>query len=96
MATTSDIPKHGRTASLRLRGGIALWLASWIPLPLILGITGPARYVIWGLQFAIGVAGLALAGSVFVTTVKSVGWKHAPAVLWHAVLRGDAATTSPA
>ena len=54
MGATSDMPKHGHAASLRLRGGIALWLASWIPLPLILGITGPARYVIWGLQFAIG------------------------------------------
>ena len=96
MAATRDIPKHGHAASLRLRGGIALWLASWIPLPLILGITGPARYVIWGLQFAIGAAGLALAGSVFVAAVKAVGWKRAPSVLWHALLRGDAATTSPA
>ena len=96
MATTSDIPKHGHAAALRLRGGIALWLASWIPIPLILGVTGPARYVIWGLQFAIGAAGLALAGSVFVATVKAVGWKRAPAAVLHALLRGEGATTSPA
>ena len=96
MPATSDIATHGHAASLRLRGGIALWLASWIPLALIFGVTGTARYVIWGFQFAIGAAGLALAGSVFVATVKAVGWKRAPAVVWHAVLRGDAATTSPA
>jgi hypothetical protein len=96
VATTSNIATHGHAASLRLRGGILLWLISWIPLALIFGVTGTFRYVIWGFQFAIGAAGLALAGSVFVATVKAVGWKHAPAAVWHAVLRGEAATTSPA
>ena len=92
----ADFGQDGNAAALRLRGGIALWLASWIPIPLILGVTGPARYVIWGLQFAIGAAGLALAGSVFVATVKAVGWKRAPAAVLHALLRGEGATTSPA
>ena len=78
-----------RLASLRLRLGIALWLLSWVPFPVILGISGTARLVIWGVQFAVGAVGLALAGSAFLEAARQVGWKRAPAVLWQALLQGE-------
>lgn len=74
----------------RLRLGLALWLVSWLPVAQLVGARQAARLAIWGVQIAIGLVGIALAGSTFVASVKSVGWRRAPGVLWHAFLRGDA------
>jgi hypothetical protein len=83
-------------AGARLRLGIALWLLSWVPIPILLGISGRGRYLIWGVQILIGLIGLAVAGSAFVEAVKRVGWRSAPGVLWRALLHGDERATSPA
>jgi hypothetical protein len=83
-----------RSEALRLRAGVILWLLSWTPIPVIFGISGVARTIVWGMQALIGIFGLALAGSSFAATVKQVGWKHAPRVVWHVLIHptgdGDA------
>jgi hypothetical protein len=60
-----------------------------VPIPIIFGISAPARYVVWGLQILIGVIGLALAGSAFFQAVKELRWKGASAALGRALLHGD-------
>ena len=91
----SDAP-HQRLAAAKLRTGILLWLLSWVPIPILFGITGPARYAVWGVQIVIGLAGLALAGSAFFEAVKQLGWKRAPAALGRALIRGDEQPALPA
>ena len=83
-------------AVARLRLGVVLWLASWAPIPILFGITGWARYAVWGVQIVIGLLGLALAGSAFFDAVKGVGWRRAPGVLWRALLHGDDGLVQPA
>jgi hypothetical protein len=68
--------------------GIILWLLSWVPIPILFGISGPARYAVWGVQIVIGLLGLGLAGSAFFQAVKDLGWKRAPAALGRALLHG--------
>jgi hypothetical protein len=75
--------------------GVTLWLLSWTPIPILFGITGTARLVIWGVQIAIGVLGLALAGSAFFQAAKQSGWKRAPGALWRALLHGDSTDVGP-
>jgi hypothetical protein len=91
-----DAPSHKRLAAARLRLGISLWLLSWIPIPILLGISGTGRYVIWGVQIVVGLIGLALAGSAFFEAAKQLGWKRAPAALGRALLRGDEKPVTPA
>jgi hypothetical protein len=76
--------------------GILLWLLSWVPIPILLGINGAARYAVWGVQILIGLLGLALAGSAFVDEVKNVGWRRAPGALGRALLHGDEQSAAPA
>ena len=76
--------------------GILLWLLSWVPIPILLGINGAARYAVWGVQILIGLLGLALAGSAFVDAVKNVGWRQAPGALGRALLHGDEQAATPA
>lgn len=92
----TDPPRHRRLAAARLRLGIALWLVSWLPIPLVLGITGKGRYVIWAVQIVIGATGLVLAGSAFVDAVKRLGWKRAPRALGRALIHGEEETALPA
>jgi hypothetical protein len=84
----SDAPQHTRLAAARFRVGIILWLLSWVPIPILFGISGPARYAVWGVQIVIGLLGLGLAGSAFFQAVKELGWKRAPAALGRALLHG--------
>ena len=91
-----DTPSQKRLAAARLRLGISLWLLSWIPIPILLGISGTGRYVIWGIQIGVGLIGLALAGSAFFEAVKQLGWKRAPAALGRALLHGDEKQVTPA
>jgi len=92
----ADRARHTRLAAARLRLGIVLWLVSWIPFPIILGVSGKGRYLIWGVQFVIGAIGLVLAGSAFFDAVKGVGWRRAPGVLWRGLLHGDGEAAIPA
>jgi hypothetical protein len=85
----ADPPRRGRLAAARLRLGIVLWLVSWMPIPIILGISGKGRYLIWGAQFVVGAIGLVLAGSAFFDAVKHLGWKRAPRALGRALVHGD-------
>ena len=80
----------------RIRAGILLWLLSWAPIPFVLGISAPGRYVIWGVQIVIGAIGLVLAGSAFFDAVKRLGWRRAPAAVWRALLHGDEEAAIPA
>ena len=95
MPPDTDAPR-GRLAATRLRLGILLWLLSWVPIPILFGITGPARYAVWGVQIVIGLLGLALAGSAFFDAVKHVGWRRAPGALGRALLHGDEHSALPA
>ena len=80
---------HRRLAAARLRAGIVLWLLSWTPIPILFGLQGLARYAVWGVQFVVGLIGLALAGSAFVEAAKQLGWKRAPGALGRALIHGD-------
>jgi hypothetical protein len=91
-----DGPAHKRLAAARLRLGIALWLLSWAPIHIVLGLTGAARYAVWGVQIVIGVIGLALAGSAFFEAVKRLGWKRAPGALGRALVHGNEHSASTA
>ena len=71
------------TALVRLRVGIVLWLLSWVPYGVILGLHHPWLQVTWAIEVALGVVGLALAGTVFAAAVKTAGWRHAPGVAWN-------------
>ena len=90
-----DATSHGGLAAARLRLGIVLWLLSWVPIPILLGISGIGRYVIWGVQIVVGLIGLALAGSAFFEAVRQLGWKRAPAALGRALLHGDRQPATP-
>ncbi len=73
---------------MKLRLGITLWVLSWVPYGLILGLSGPWLTVAWIVEVLLGVTGLAIAGSEFAEAVKLRGWKGAPAVAWHTMLHG--------
>jgi hypothetical protein len=83
---------------MKLRLGVVLWLLSWIPYGVILGLDGAALTAAWGVEILLGVVGLALAGTEFAQAVKTQGWKRAPSVAWHALVHGrdieDAASAS--
>lgn len=78
--------EHDR--GVRLRVGIILWLLSWIPYGIILGLSGLWLTVSWGIEILLGISGLALAGSEFAEAIKGHGWKHAAPVVWRAFRDG--------
>ncbi len=73
---------------MKLRVGVVLWILSWIPYGVILGLDGKALTLAWAVEILLGIVGLALAGTEFAQAVKAKGWKHAPGVAWHALLHG--------
>ena len=73
---------------MRLRVGIILWLLSWIPYGLILGLDGAWLTLAWTVEILLGIIGLALAGTEFAQAVKANGWKGAPKVAWRALIHG--------
>ena len=73
---------------VKLRIGVVLWALSWIPYGIILGLSGTALTVAWGIEILLGIVGLALAGTEFAQAIKAKGWKRAPGVAWRALLRG--------
>ncbi len=74
---------------MKLRVGIVLWALSWVPYGIILGLTGAWLTLAWCVEIALGIIGLALAGSEFAQAVKSSGWKRAPGVAWRTLLHGQ-------
>ena len=84
---------------MKLRLGITLWLLSWVPYGLILGLSGAWLTVAWTVEILLGITGLAIAGTEFAQAVKDRGWKGAPAVAWNAMIHGrdvEPADSSPA
>ena len=75
---------------MRLRSGVVLWLLSWLPYGLILGLHGPALTLAWAFEIGLGLLGLLLAGSAFGSTVKLVGWRRAPSLAWTSLRTGHA------
>ncbi len=73
---------------MKLRLGIALWILSWVPFGLILGLSGGWLTLAWTVEILLGVTGLAIAGTEFAQAVKDKGWKGAPAIAWNAMLHG--------
>lgn len=73
---------------MRLRIGITLWVLSWVPYGLILGLSGWWFTLAWAFEIALGLVGIAFAGSEFAVAVKQHGWKGAPGVAWQAMRRG--------
>jgi hypothetical protein len=74
---------------MKLRLGIGLWVLSWVPYALILGLTGVWITVAWTVEILLGLIGLAIAGSEFAQAIKERGWKGAPAVAWRTLLHGQ-------
>jgi hypothetical protein len=73
-------------SGLRLRAGVVLWFASWVPYGVLLGLSSPWLELSWAFEVLLGVLGVALAGSVFAASVKEAGWRHAPGVAWRTLL----------
>jgi hypothetical protein len=73
---------------MKLRIGVVLWMLSWIPYGIILGLSGTALTLAWGIEIMLGIVGLALAGTEFAQAVKTKGWRRAPGVALHALVHG--------
>ena len=71
-----------------MRVGVVMWVLSWVPYGLLLGLSGVWLTLSWGFEVLLGVVGIGLAGSVFTTAVKADGWRGAPAVAWHTFVHG--------
>ena len=76
-----------------MRVGVTLWVLSWVPYGLILGLAGAWLTLAWGFEVALGLVGIAIAGAEFGRAVKGRGWRRAPSVAWQAFLHGDAVQT---
>lgn len=78
---------------MKLRVGIILWLLSWVPYGIILGLDGAWLTLAWAFEITLGIVGLALAGTEFAQAVKTNGWKHAPRIAWKAFVHGTEVET---
>ncbi len=83
------IPGQRRRA-LQIRLGVALVIASWLPIAqtvIWLGSMSGSqatelRATIWGIQVVVGFIGVLIAGRETIQIAKSVGWRRSPAVVW--------------
>jgi hypothetical protein len=73
---------------VKLRVGVLLWVLSWVPYGIILGLDGAWLTVSFAFEITLGVVGIALAGTEFGQAVKQCGWKRAPGVAWRALVHG--------
>ncbi|HEU0194850.1 MAG TPA: hypothetical protein VFQ71_11665 [Gaiellales bacterium] len=95
-SATPTGPSHGR--ALRIRLGLALVIASWLPVAQAViwatsasdGRADRIRAVIWGIQIGLGLIGAAVAGAETIRVARSVGWRRAPAVVWRLLRSPDA------
>ena len=74
---------------MKLRIGVLCWFASWVPFGLILGLSGLWLTLTLGFEIMLGIVGIALAGSSFANTIKSVGWRHAPGAAFRTLVTGS-------
>ena len=56
-----------------MRVGVTLWALSWVPYGLILGLAGAWLTLAWGFEVALGLVGIAIAGTEFGRAVKGQG-----------------------
>lgn len=83
------IPGQRRRA-LKIRVGVALVIASWLPIAQTVIWLGSmsgsqataVRATIWGVQVAVGFIGVLIAGRETIQIAKSVGWRRSPGVVW--------------
>ncbi|HVI17429.1 MAG TPA: hypothetical protein VM684_04455 [Gaiellales bacterium] len=95
--------QNPRARALRIRFGVCLVVASWLPIAQITiwlasassGQADRIRAVIWGIQIVVGLIGVAVAGSQTIQVAKSVGWRRAPAAVWR-LMRSPNAPVDPA
>ena len=73
---------------VKLRLGITLWILSWVPYGLILGLSGASLTIAWTVEILLGITGLAIAGTEFAQAVRDRGWKGAPAVALRSLVHG--------
>jgi len=98
-STPEQPPPHGR--ALRIRLGLSLVIASWLPIAQIaIWVTSASgseadriRAAVWSVQIVIGLIGAAVAGAETVRIAKSVGWRRSPAVVWGLLRSPDAPPT---
>ena len=95
--------QNPRTRALRIRFGVCLVIASWLPIAQVtIWLSSPSsgqadriRAVIWGIQVVIGLIGVAVAGSQTIQVAKSVGWRRSPGVVWR-MMRSPNTPVDPA
>jgi hypothetical protein len=88
--TLAEPIKNPRRRALKIRVGVGLVIASWLPIAqLTIWITSASgdqasrlRAAIWGVQVVVGLIGVAIAGAETIQIAKSVGWRRAPRVVW--------------
>jgi len=73
---------------VKLRVGVVLWILSWVPYGIILGLDGASLTIAWTVEIMLGVVGIALAGTEFAQAIKARGWKGAPRAAWHSLIHG--------
>jgi hypothetical protein len=66
----------------RIRVGVGLILVSWLPIAWLVSASADLRAVIWGIQIAIGLVGVAIAGRETIRIAKSRGWRNSPRAVW--------------
>ncbi len=74
---------------MKIRVGVTLWILSWVPYGLVLGLSGTSLTIAWTVEILLGITGLAIAGTEFAQAVKDRGWKGAPAIAWRSLLHGE-------
>ena len=94
-----DAPETAKAKTgLRIRLGVSLVIASWLPIAQIViwmtsasgGQAERLRAGIWSCQFVIGLAGVAIAGRETIRIAKSVGWRRSPGAVWRLLRSPDA------
>jgi hypothetical protein len=98
MTDHPEQPDHPRREAFRLRLGLGLFVFSWLPIAqVVIAIVGWSdgkadtfRISVWIAQWIIGIVGLLIAGRTAATTVRKVGWRHTPKVLWRMLRSGHA------
>src|SRR4051812_42420895 len=99
MLVVMAAPKH--SPAFRLRLSLIVWGLTWIPFSLIalpflkhfgwLRDAGSAALfilIVAGVQYAIGMAALAMAGREAYATLKATSWRRLPGQLWVMIRKG--------
>ncbi len=88
-----------KVSGWRVRTGLILWVVSFVPFPVVLAdalhhngvltsdqATRNFTLVLWAIQYAIGLVGLAVAGKEAIVIVRARGWRQLPRSLWQTLL----------